>query len=144
MTPLPLDVVPPLLLPDGPPLLLPLPDTPPLLLPLPPLLPPDDPLLPEEPPLDDPPSPSFWFIVFVPCAPETLPPHAAAAAATRTSGAQKGEVSRRVCFIMVLRSRRAQGRASQGRDDIVHRGCAKFDPAGTCAAASFRACCRLL
>jgi hypothetical protein len=106
MTPLPLDVA-PLLLPDEPPLLL-LPDPPPLLPPLPllvvaPLLLPEDPpLLPEDPPLDEPP-PSPWFVPN----PETLPPHAVAAAATRTSGAQRGELSSRECFIMVLRGRRA-------------------------------------
>jgi hypothetical protein len=145
----PLDVA-PLLLPDEPPLVLPetppllLPDTPPLLLPVTPplplpvtpplLLPEDPPLLPEDPPLDDPPSPSFWFMVFVPCVPATLPPQAAAAAATRTNGAQRGEESRRERFIWFSASRRA-GRASQGRDDIVPQGRAKFDPAVTCAVA---------
>ena len=71
--PLPLDV-PPLLLPDPPPL-------PPLEDPVPP---------PEDPPLDEaPPSPSFWFIVFVPCVLlATLPPHPAAATA-KASGAQR-------------------------------------------------------
>jgi hypothetical protein len=115
------------------PLLLPE-ETPPLLLPdvLPPPLPPlDDPLMPlDEPPLEplleEPPSPSFCCIWFVPWGEATLPPHAYADAA-RTSG----EESRAMCE----RERFIQESPAWGRDNTVQGRWAEFDPASACAAA---------